>query len=126
MNLDARQVLGEEDSEDEQETSERLKQAEEDQDRYLVEELQFKSRVAAITRAQPTQQRMWLTPAVRFPHIADGMLGQERESVILSLDASLHRKAANFGHHFDFQALSHTHLVITQKETERRSNSMGW
>ena len=56
---------------EEQENSKRIMQAEEDKDWLLLEELQFKSRVAAITTAQPRQQRFWLTPAVRFPHIAD-------------------------------------------------------
>ena len=58
MDLDVRPVLGEEDPEEEKENNKRVKQAEEDKDWYLSEELRFKSRVAAITRAQPRQQRM--------------------------------------------------------------------
>ena len=108
VGLEYRTVLGEQDPEDEQKNSAKMKQAAEDGDWELLAEMQFKSRVAAVTRVTPKQQRMWLTPAPRFRKqksaVGDGCAPGVDGT--LSMDMDLHARAVPLGRPFDLKALS--------------------
>ena len=116
VGLEYRPVLGEEDPEDEQENSAKMKQAQEDEDWNLLAELQFKSRVAAVTRVTPKHQRMWLTPAKRFSRRRKSAVGDGWSAVgdgwcpgvdgTISMDMDLHAWVVPLGKPFDLEALS--------------------
>ena len=114
VGLEYRPVLGEQDPEEEQENSAKMKQAEEDRDWNLLAEMQFKSRVAAVTRVTPKHQRMWLTPEPRFrkPKSAVGdhtsAVGDSMPGVggTVSMDMDLHAWVVPLGIPFDLERLS--------------------